>query len=127
MRQAGDDCPRAVGAVAPGREVRERLIFEVADRELDDGVLAMLGLDDADRRCGLSETRSAARCRRREPRSSSKLTCMASNPTGPSSCTPKVDLLRGPRLRLQPEKRQLEGHSSVSTGRHRREAWRIKA
>ena len=29
--------------------MRERLVFEVADRELDDGVLAMLGLDDADR------------------------------------------------------------------------------
>ena len=26
--------------------MRERLVFEVADRELDDGVLAMLGLDD---------------------------------------------------------------------------------
>ena len=26
--------------------MRERLVFEVADRELDDGVLAVLGLDE---------------------------------------------------------------------------------
>jgi hypothetical protein len=33
---------RTGGTPPPGREVRERLVFEVADRELDDGVLAML-------------------------------------------------------------------------------------
>ena len=33
--------------------MRERLVFEVADRELDDGVLAVLCLDERDRpRCG---------------------------------------------------------------------------
>ncbi len=32
----------AFGAVVPGREVLKRLVFEVADDELDDGVLAML-------------------------------------------------------------------------------------
>ena len=29
--------------------MRERLVFEVADRELDDGVLAVLGLDERER------------------------------------------------------------------------------
>jgi hypothetical protein len=29
--------------------VRERLVFEIADREFDDGVLAMFGLDEANR------------------------------------------------------------------------------
>lgn len=27
----------------PGREMRQRLVFEAADRELDDGMLTMLG------------------------------------------------------------------------------------
>ena len=31
----------------PGGEVREGLVFEVADRELDHGVLAVLGLDES--------------------------------------------------------------------------------
>jgi hypothetical protein len=30
----------------PGREVRKRLVFEVCDDLLDDGVVAVLGLDD---------------------------------------------------------------------------------
>jgi len=38
--------PRKVGVELAGGEVRERLVFEVADGELDDGVLAVLGLDD---------------------------------------------------------------------------------
>jgi len=42
VRETGDHCPGAVGAVMPGGEVRERLVFEVADDELDLGVLAML-------------------------------------------------------------------------------------
>jgi hypothetical protein len=35
-----------VGHVLAGGKVREGLVFEVADGELDDGVLAVLGLDD---------------------------------------------------------------------------------
>src|SRR5688572_1075992 len=45
--EAGDHRPGGVGVEVPGREVRERLVFEIADRELDDGVLAMFGLDGA--------------------------------------------------------------------------------
>jgi len=43
--EAGDHGPGGVGVEAAGGEVRERLVFEVADRELDDGVLAVLGPD----------------------------------------------------------------------------------
>jgi hypothetical protein len=32
----------------PGREVRQGLVFEVGDDLLDDGVIAMLGLDQGD-------------------------------------------------------------------------------
>ena len=39
----------ALALKLPGGEVRERLVFEVADRELDDGVLAVLGLDERER------------------------------------------------------------------------------
>jgi hypothetical protein len=46
VRDGGDDCPGAVGVELAGGEVRERLVFQVADRELDDGVLAVLSLDD---------------------------------------------------------------------------------
>jgi hypothetical protein len=49
VRDGGDHRPGAVGVKVPGREVRQGLVFEVADDELDDGVLAMLGLDDRDR------------------------------------------------------------------------------
>jgi hypothetical protein len=42
----GQDGPGAVGVEAAGWEVRERLVFEVADRELDLGVLAVFGLVD---------------------------------------------------------------------------------
>ena len=45
VREARDDRPGAVGVVVPGWEVRERLSLEVADDELDDGVLAVLGID----------------------------------------------------------------------------------
>ena len=52
----------ALAVNVPGREVRERLVFEVADRELDDGVLAVLGLDERERRrCGWSRTETAPR------------------------------------------------------------------
>ena len=37
------DCWR--GSAVPGREVRERLVVEVTDDELDLGVLAVLGID----------------------------------------------------------------------------------
>ena len=39
----------ALAANCAGWEVRERLVFEVADREFDDGVLAVLGLDEFER------------------------------------------------------------------------------
>ena len=49
MRERGDHRPGAVGVEVAGREVRQRLVFEIADAQLDDGVLAMLGLDDLKR------------------------------------------------------------------------------
>ena len=49
VREGGDHGPGAVGGELAGGEVRERLVFEIADRELDDGVLAMLGLDQQQR------------------------------------------------------------------------------
>jgi hypothetical protein len=47
--ERGDHRPRAVGVELAGGEVRECLVFEVADDQLDDGVLAVLGLDDLQR------------------------------------------------------------------------------
>ena len=41
VRQAGDHRPGGVCGEAAGGKVGERLVFEVADRELDLGVLAM--------------------------------------------------------------------------------------
>ena len=53
VRERGDHGPGAVGVELAGGEVRERLVFEVADRVLDDGVLAVLGLDERElARCG---------------------------------------------------------------------------
>jgi hypothetical protein len=49
VREGGDHRPGRVGVERGGREVRQRLGFEVADRELDDGVLAVLSLDRLDR------------------------------------------------------------------------------
>lgn len=43
--RGGEDGPGAVGVVVPGGEVREGLVLEVGDGLLDDGVLAVLGLD----------------------------------------------------------------------------------
>ena len=37
--------------------MRERLVLEVADHELDDGVLAVLGLDQRDRLVAVGEER----------------------------------------------------------------------
>ena len=47
VREHADHGPGAVGVVVPGWEVRQCLVFEVADHELDLGVLAMLGVDHA--------------------------------------------------------------------------------
>ena len=47
--EGGDHGPGGVGGVVAGGEVREGLVFEVADRLLDDGVLAVFGLDEGDR------------------------------------------------------------------------------
>jgi hypothetical protein len=47
--QPGDHRPGGIGSEVAGREVRERLVFDVTDRQLDDGVRAMLGLVDAER------------------------------------------------------------------------------
>src|ERR1700733_13635471 len=49
VRDRGDHCPGAVRVELAGGEMRERLVFEVADRELDDGVLAVLSLHDLQR------------------------------------------------------------------------------
>jgi hypothetical protein len=43
-----------------GGEVLKRLVFEVADRELDDGVLAMLGFHDLDLLGAVGEKREVA-------------------------------------------------------------------
>ena len=49
VRERGDHRPGRVGKELAGREVRQGLVFEVADRELHDRVLAMLRFDDLDR------------------------------------------------------------------------------
>jgi hypothetical protein len=49
VRERGGHCPGRVGEEFAGREVRQGLVFEVADRELHDRVLAMLCFDDLDR------------------------------------------------------------------------------
>jgi hypothetical protein len=48
VRERGQDGPGCVGVEVAGGEVRERLVFEVGDDLLDDGVVAVLGLDDLD-------------------------------------------------------------------------------
>ena len=48
MRERGEHGPGAVGVELAGGEVRQRLVFEVGDDLLDDGVVAMLGLDERD-------------------------------------------------------------------------------
>ena len=53
--EAGDHCPGGVGVEAAGGEVRERLVDEVADHELNDGVLAMLFLDQLERLAPVSD------------------------------------------------------------------------
>ena len=49
VRERGDHRPGGVGGVVAGWEVREGLVFEVADGLLDDGVVAVFGLDDRER------------------------------------------------------------------------------
>ena len=48
MRERTDHGPGAVGVELAGGEVRERLVFEIGDDLLNDGVITMLGLDDRD-------------------------------------------------------------------------------
>ena len=55
--QDREDSPGAVGGVIAGGEVCERLVFEVGDDLLDDGVFAVLGLDDRDRIGAVGEKR----------------------------------------------------------------------
>ena len=61
VRERGEHGPGAVGVEVAGGEVRQRLVFEVADDQLDDGVLAVLGLDDA--RCRSVRLVMNAKCR----------------------------------------------------------------
>src|SRR5436190_22664340 len=49
-----------LAAELAGGEMRERLVFEVADRQLDDGVLAVLGLDYLQRVGAVGEEREVA-------------------------------------------------------------------
>jgi hypothetical protein len=49
VRERGDHGPGAVGVVLAGGEVRERLVFEVADRELDVRVVAVVEVSDEGR------------------------------------------------------------------------------
>jgi hypothetical protein len=46
--ERGEHGPGAVGVEVPGGEVRRRLVVEVGDDLLDDGVIAVLGLDERD-------------------------------------------------------------------------------
>jgi hypothetical protein len=46
--QGAEYGPRCVGVEVAGREVRQRLVLEIADDLLDDGVIAVLGLDERD-------------------------------------------------------------------------------
>ncbi|MEA2222883.1 MAG: hypothetical protein QOH83_1259 [Solirubrobacteraceae bacterium] len=55
VRQGGEHGPGCVGVVVAGGEVRERLVFEVGDDLLYDGVVAVLGLDDRDVLCAVGE------------------------------------------------------------------------
>jgi hypothetical protein len=60
VRDIGDHGPGGVGEELARQEVRRRLVFEVTDRELRNGVLAVLGLDGLDRAAAVgAETRSA--------------------------------------------------------------------
>ena len=47
----------ALAKKLPGGEVRERLVFEIADAQLDDGVLAVFGLDELERVGAVGEER----------------------------------------------------------------------
>jgi len=49
VRTRGDHGPDGVGEERPGREVRQRLVFEIPDREFQHGVLAVLCFDEFDR------------------------------------------------------------------------------
>src|SRR5205085_3963191 len=60
VREAGDHGPGAVGGELAGGEVLKGLVFEIADRELDDGVLTVLGLDDGDLLGAVGEKREVA-------------------------------------------------------------------
>jgi hypothetical protein len=57
VRERCDQRPGGVGVKLSGGEVRERLVFEVADHKLDDGVLALLGLDERDRLAAVGRER----------------------------------------------------------------------
>jgi len=48
VRERAEHGPGAVGVELAGGEVRERLVFEIGDDLLNDGVITMLGLDDRD-------------------------------------------------------------------------------
>ena len=60
VREGGEDGPGAVGVEMAGGEVRQGLVFEVGDDLLDDGVVAVLGLDGLDRIGPVGEKREMA-------------------------------------------------------------------
>jgi hypothetical protein len=61
VRQRGcDHGPGAVGGEPTGREVREGLVFEVADRELDRGVIAMIDIGGERWDCAVGRKRVVA-------------------------------------------------------------------
>ena len=49
VREGGDHGPGAVGGELSGGEMAQGLVFEITDREFDDGVLSMLGFDEQQR------------------------------------------------------------------------------
>ena len=48
VRERAEHGPGAVGVELAGGEVHQRLVFEIGDDLLNDGVITMLGLDDRD-------------------------------------------------------------------------------
>lgn len=60
VREGGDHSPCGVGEEPTGRECANRLVFEVTNRELHDGVLTVLGLDLLERVGAVGQERVVA-------------------------------------------------------------------
>jgi hypothetical protein len=60
VRERGDHGPGGVGKELAGREVHQGLVFEVTDRELNHGMLAMFCLDQLERVGAVGQERGVA-------------------------------------------------------------------